>query len=179
VKLTVDGKSYTQPITVKQDPRVKTAALTMQTIYADTKAAYYGAIDAQAAAAQAQGLRTQIAAITPKPSGAVGDALTAFDKKLQDLIGAPTGGGGGGRGGGARPGRRRAPRRSGPIATCSARRPKPPAAPASTLGCCKRRALRCHELVPGRGCGANRESTRCDGRREEGPRRTRWPNGIR
>ena len=101
VKLTVDGKSYTQPITVKQDPRVKTAALTMQAIYADTKAAYFGAIDAQDAAGHAQSLRDQIAAITPKPSGAVADAIAAFDKKLLDLIGAAPAGGAGGRGGGA------------------------------------------------------------------------------
>ena len=41
VKLTVDGKSYTQPIVVKQDPRVKTPALTMQQVYASTSAMYY------------------------------------------------------------------------------------------------------------------------------------------
>ena len=99
VKLTVDGKSYTQPITVKQDPRVKTPALVMQTIYAETKAAYFGAIDAQDAARQAQGLRDQIAAMTPKPTGAVADAVAAFDKKVQTLIGAAPAGAGGGRGG--------------------------------------------------------------------------------
>jgi PKD repeat protein len=152
VKLTVDGKSYTQPITVKQDPRVKTAAMVMQAIYADTKAAYYGAIDAQTAAAQAQGLRTQIAAITPKPSGAVGDAIAAFDKKVQDLIGAAPGGGGGGRGGGAGRGGGglgsgvaagatvSLPNRgAGAAAPTAAPQPapaavQPPAAPTSTLG---------------------------------------------
>src|SRR5262249_62336023 len=30
VKLTVDGKSYTQPLTVKMDPRVKTPPLGLQ-----------------------------------------------------------------------------------------------------------------------------------------------------
>ena len=33
VKLTVDGKSYSQPIVVKQDPRVRTPALEMQRVY--------------------------------------------------------------------------------------------------------------------------------------------------
>ena len=64
VKLTVDGKSYSQPIVVKQDPRVKTPTLVMQDVYAQTKAAYFGAIDAQDAARQAQGLRSQIAALS-------------------------------------------------------------------------------------------------------------------
>ena len=50
MKLTVNGKSYTQPIVVKQDPRVKTPALVMQQVYTLSKAAYYGALDAQAAA---------------------------------------------------------------------------------------------------------------------------------
>ena len=45
VKLTVDGKSYTQPIVVKQDPRVKTPALAMQQVYSLTSAMYYGAAE--------------------------------------------------------------------------------------------------------------------------------------
>ena len=32
VKLTVDGKSQAQPITVKQDPRVKTSPVVMQRV---------------------------------------------------------------------------------------------------------------------------------------------------
>jgi hypothetical protein len=43
VKLTVDGKSYAQPITVKQDPRVKTPAIVMQQVYTLSKAMYYEA----------------------------------------------------------------------------------------------------------------------------------------
>ena len=101
VKLTVNGKTYTQPITVKQDPRVKTPALVMQAIYADTKAAYYGAMDAQEAARQAQGLRDQIAAITPKPTGAVADAIAALDKKLSTAVPVPSPAGGAGGSAGA------------------------------------------------------------------------------
>src|SRR6185436_20808964 len=65
VKLTVNGKSYTQPIVVKQDPRVKTPALAMQSVYTLSKATYYGAVDAQAAARQARALRDQIADVRP------------------------------------------------------------------------------------------------------------------
>ena len=59
VKLTVDGKSYTQPITVKLDPRVKTPALVMQQVYTLSKAMYFGAVDAQAAAAKLAAMRAQ------------------------------------------------------------------------------------------------------------------------
>jgi hypothetical protein len=99
VKLTVNGKSYTQPITVKQDPRVKTSALVMQDIYAATKAMYFGAADAQEAARQAQGLRDQVATLLPQAKDATKQALEDFDKKVQSIEGAGAGEGGGGRGG--------------------------------------------------------------------------------
>jgi len=111
VKLTVNGKTYSQPMTVKQDPRVKTPALAMQQIYALSKATYYSALDAQNAAKQAQAVRDQIAKLRTPANDAVADALASFDQKVAAL--APTlepnaagrggrggrGGGGGGRGG--------------------------------------------------------------------------------
>jgi photosystem II stability/assembly factor-like uncharacterized protein len=98
-KLTVNGKSYTQPITVKQDPRVKTPALTMQQIYTATSAMYFGAVDAQDAARQAQSLRNQIAELLPQAKDPTKQALEEFDKKAQALEGAAAGAAGGGRGG--------------------------------------------------------------------------------
>ena len=92
VKLTVNGKSYTQPIVVKPDPRVKTPALAMQQVYTLSKAMYYGALDAQAAARQARGLREQIAARQAQANGEIAEALVALDKKVQTLIGAPPAG---------------------------------------------------------------------------------------
>jgi len=41
VKLTANGKTYSQPIVVKQDPRVKTPAVAMQQVYTLSKATYY------------------------------------------------------------------------------------------------------------------------------------------
>jgi len=82
VKLTANGKTYTQPITVKQDPRVKTPALVMQQVYALTRSAYYGAIDARDAAQRAQNLRDQIGKLQPVAKGAAATALTALDKKI-------------------------------------------------------------------------------------------------
>jgi photosystem II stability/assembly factor-like uncharacterized protein len=85
VKLTVNGKAYTQPITVKQDPRVKTPALVMQQVYTLTKAMYNGAVKAQADAQQVQSVRDQIAALAPKATGALAQALADFDKKVEML----------------------------------------------------------------------------------------------
>jgi len=101
VKLTVNGKSYSQPIVVKQDPRVKTPALAMQQVYTLTKAMYYGAVDARMAATRLGEARQQIAKI--QAQGEVAQALGAFEQKAAALEGAPPQAGGG-RGRGAGPG---------------------------------------------------------------------------
>ena len=87
VKLTVDGKSYSQPIAVKADPRVKTPALAMQQVYTLSKSLYYGALEAQAAARGARALRDQIAARRPQTSGAIAESLTTLDKALEPIAG--------------------------------------------------------------------------------------------
>ncbi len=91
VKLTVNGKTYSQPIVVKADPRVKTPALAMQQVYSLSKAMYYGAIDAQAVARQARGVRDQIVARRPQASGAVAASLAALDQKLETIVSGSTG----------------------------------------------------------------------------------------
>jgi len=93
VKLTVNGKSVTQPLTVKQDPRVKTAALEMQRVYTLTKAMYDGAVDAQRAAMTLADVRQQVAKRRAEAKDALAAALAAA------LEGARPGDGGGGRGG--------------------------------------------------------------------------------
>jgi len=106
VRLTVNGKAYSQSIVVKQDPRVKTSALAMQQVYSLSKAAYDGAVAAEEAVRQAGEIRDQIAKVRSQVSGPSGEALAAFDRKVEALVGAPAGGGrgrgqdsGGGRGG--------------------------------------------------------------------------------
>ena len=115
VKLTVNGKSFSQPITVKQDPRVKTPAAVMQQVYASTKAVYDAAVDVQTAGTQVASLRAQIATLKPQASGAAATALNTYDEKLAALTAAPRGAadgagrGRGGRGGEAPGGRGGAP----------------------------------------------------------------------
>ncbi len=97
MKLTVNGKTYSQPIVVKQDPRVKTPALAMQKIYTLSKAAYYGAVDARDAANRARAIRDQIAGLQPQAAADVASSLAALDTKLDALAGARPAGGGRGR----------------------------------------------------------------------------------
>src|SRR5260221_3303225 len=99
VKLTVNGRTLSQPLTVIQDPRVKPPAVVMLQVYALSTAAYREAAAAFAAAARAQQLRDQIAKLLPS-AGTVAAALTAFDKKVEGVAGAAGGGGRGGRGAG-------------------------------------------------------------------------------
>ena len=99
VKLTANGQTQTQTMTVKQDPRVKTPALAIQQVYSLITATYFGATDARAAQERARGLREQIADRAAKANGAAKSALEAFDKKVETIAGAAAAGGGGGRGG--------------------------------------------------------------------------------
>jgi photosystem II stability/assembly factor-like uncharacterized protein len=101
VTLRVDGRSYTQPIVVNQDPRVKTPALAMQRVYSLTESMYFGALAAHEAAVELAQSRATAAERRKAATGAAADALDAFIKKASALEGSPPspGGGRGGRGG--------------------------------------------------------------------------------
>ncbi len=99
VKLTVNGKAYNQPITVRMDPRVKTPQLELAQQSTLSKQLYDGVLDAQAALQELRSIRAQIKSLQEKAGeGAMSKALAAFDQKAVALEGI---GGGGGRGGGA------------------------------------------------------------------------------
>ena len=96
VRLTVDGKSVTQPLTLRLDPRVKTPAAALTQLAALTKEMYAGARAAHDAATEARTLVTQLSKLT-------GADIDAFKAKIESLAPAPVvGGGRGGRGGSGR-----------------------------------------------------------------------------
>jgi photosystem II stability/assembly factor-like uncharacterized protein len=99
VRLTVDGKSVTQPITVKMDPRVKETPAVQQ-IYTLTTQMEDGAIGAEAAYKDARAAADKLHA---KPQSAATDALI----KELDAIAPPqaANAAGGGAGAGGRGGR--------------------------------------------------------------------------
>jgi photosystem II stability/assembly factor-like uncharacterized protein len=86
VRLTVGGKSYTQPLTLKMDPRVKTPPLGLSQQFTLSKQLYDGILDVQKALEEIRTVRN-------KASG------TPLDEQLAALAGQGGGGFGGGRGG--------------------------------------------------------------------------------
>jgi photosystem II stability/assembly factor-like uncharacterized protein len=84
VRLTVDGKTYSQPLTLTMDPRVKTPPAGVQQQFTLSKALYDDVVAAQKALAQLRAIRAQTGA-------------APFAQQLTALEGSP-GGGRGGRG---------------------------------------------------------------------------------
>ena len=105
VKLIVDGQTYSQPLVVRNDPRVGESQLMMSALRAQDKlamAAVQGMKDSYAANSEVAAVRAQLAAI-PKSSmpADVVTAATALDTKLATFGGPQRGGRGpGGSGGG-------------------------------------------------------------------------------
>jgi hypothetical protein len=97
VRLTANGKSYTQPLTLKLDPRVKTPALSVLQQSRLSQQLYDETLAVQKALAQLRALRVQVREI--KAQGAAAESLSAFDKQAAAIEGG-AGGGRGGRGGG-------------------------------------------------------------------------------
>ena len=100
MRLTAGGKSYTQPLMLRLDPRVKTPAIALATLTTLTREMYDGARAAHTAAEQARALVAQLDALQ-------GGDTSAFREQVAALAPPPPagggrggpGGGGGGRGG--------------------------------------------------------------------------------
>jgi hypothetical protein len=100
VKLTVNGKVFTEALTIRMDPRVKTAPLGLEQQFTLSKALYDGANAVVRALAELRTLRTQLATARPVSRGPVADAVAEFDQKAVEIEGGGFGGGRGGGGGG-------------------------------------------------------------------------------
>ncbi|MEP6493853.1 MAG: hypothetical protein ABJF01_14325 [bacterium] len=101
VKLTVSGKSYTQTVTVKNDPRSPSTAIELRAQHDLEMKLYAAANEAWDGYTQATAMRTAIADLTrSNPPADVATAAAAFDAKLLSVGGRGGGGRGGGGGGG-------------------------------------------------------------------------------
>jgi hypothetical protein len=102
VKLTVNGKTYTQPLIVRMDPRVKTPMLALVKQHALSVRLAVLLKDNADALESLRALRGRVReARAAAPQGAPADALTEFDRKAAAIEG--TGGGFFGGGGGGAP----------------------------------------------------------------------------
>jgi hypothetical protein len=100
VRLTVDGKQYTQPLTLRMDPRVKLAPLAIAQLATLSREMYTGARTAHDTQLKARALADQLARLD-------GPAAAALKARLDSLAPPATTGGRGGRGGGGGGGRGR------------------------------------------------------------------------
>ena len=89
----MDGKRYTQPLTLRLDPRVRIPAASLATLNALTREMYRGAQAAQAAYDRGRAFVAQL-------DGLSGDDVTAYKARVEALAPAPPAGGGRGRFGG-------------------------------------------------------------------------------
>jgi photosystem II stability/assembly factor-like uncharacterized protein len=86
VRLTVDGKMFTQPLTVKMDPRVKISPAGLeQQFQLEMKLAGMMSESAKSVM-QAQSVHEQIGKLTGKASGPMADAIKSFDKKVMAVL---------------------------------------------------------------------------------------------
>lgn len=102
VKLTVNGRSYTQPLTVKMDPRVKASAADLAQQHAIAMRCYEGVKQAREAIEQIRKIRTQLRSLRDRAGqGPLAEGTAALERKAGALEGAGGGGFRGGGGGGA------------------------------------------------------------------------------
>jgi photosystem II stability/assembly factor-like uncharacterized protein len=91
VKLTVDGKSYTQPLAVRMDPRVKTAEADLRKQFEMEAGIVKGMNETYETLQQVRTLRPQVTDRAGKTKGALADSLNALDKQAGELEGASQG----------------------------------------------------------------------------------------
>src|SRR5262249_32654600 len=102
VKLTVNGKQLTQPLTLKMDPRVTTPPAGIAKMFEISIRSYEGIAKTRAAQAEIRKLRDQLKTLKEKAGpGATAEAIAALDQKAAGVEGAaggfgPRGGGGSG-----------------------------------------------------------------------------------
>jgi hypothetical protein len=91
VKLTVDGKSYTQPITVKMDPRIKTPLIDLQKQFETGMMIERRQKELNAARNEVNDVRKQVAERRKQASRrpALESALSRLDREAESVGGAP------------------------------------------------------------------------------------------
>ena len=90
VRLTANGKTWSQPLTVRMDPRVKTPAEGLQQQYTFAMQAYEGRKQAMERYAQIEQLRVTIANRLSGATGSMADSLRALDGRAAVLAGIQT-----------------------------------------------------------------------------------------
>jgi photosystem II stability/assembly factor-like uncharacterized protein len=91
VRLTVDGKTYMQPLNVRMDPRIKTSEVDLRKQFEMEAGIVEGMNETFEALQQVRALHPQLADRAGKAKGALADSLNALDKQVAELEGASQG----------------------------------------------------------------------------------------
>ena len=91
VRLTVDEKVLTAPLTIKMDPRVKTSAAGLEKQFAAETRLASLLSEASRAVLQGASIRDRLAKVSAQANAPARDAIEAFEKKLSALIGSAGG----------------------------------------------------------------------------------------
>jgi hypothetical protein len=103
VRLTANGRTVSQPLTVEMDPRIKTSASDLAAQFKLAKQLYDNLLALNAVGEGVRSLRTQLGGLRESaPAGGIKTGIDALNEKLQGLVGAQAAGGFGGGGGGGR-----------------------------------------------------------------------------
>jgi photosystem II stability/assembly factor-like uncharacterized protein len=89
IRLTVDGKTMTAPLTVKMDPRAKAPALGLQKKFDAERRLASVVTDSSRAVLEGNSIRQQLEKIQAQANQK--ESIEAFQKKLSALLGAPGG----------------------------------------------------------------------------------------
>src|SRR4030095_12981881 len=100
VRLTVNGQTYSQPLTVRMDPRVKASAATLARQFTLSKGLYDDINRSRLALDEVRALRANLREMRGRASGDLVAAIDSVDRAAQAVEGAGGGFGGGGGGGG-------------------------------------------------------------------------------
>ncbi len=89
MKLTVDGKAYTQPLVIKMDPRITTSLADLRKQFEMESGSVEGMNQSYEALPQVRSLRAQLKELAAKAGKSkLADAISALDKKAAELEGA-------------------------------------------------------------------------------------------
>ena len=93
LKLIVDGKSYSEPLTLRMDPRVTTPPEGIAKMFEVSFGSHYGIKRIRAAQAEIRNLRTQLQSLKQQAGeGAIADEVAALEKRAAALDGETAGG---------------------------------------------------------------------------------------
>jgi len=91
VRLTVDGKTSTSPLTIKMDPRVKTSAAGLKKKFQAEMRLASMVTKLSGAVSQGNSMRAQLDKLGSQTNSQIKDAVEEFRKKLNLLLGTPGG----------------------------------------------------------------------------------------